>query len=615
MQNRKALNPETRVLYGDSLQPPSGYVFDGGIATTFSLDFETALTVPISLALFAVENRDELLSNPLALLEGAERIAGKLVIFVDAGHLHAQSQPHSRLCSLLGQIIVEVAAPGGGAFHPKIWALRFQPTRGEGPKCMRLLVLSRNLTRDRSWDISLRLDGKLTSAPVPKNQPIFDLFARLPNLAVKGVSNDVRVLTTELAKDIHCTVWKVPDSFDSVGFAVNGLGEKIWQPENCDRLGVISPFCDTKALRLLSKLPKKEKPVIISRSDQLAHVDKATLDAFDRVSVLDNMVTEEDGEEMSSNEQRGLHAKAFISEISWDTVLTIGSGNATSPALISGTNVEVFASLKGRRSKVGSVEDIMGENGFGRLTHLFDSNDFDPIQKDARAAEMRILDARRALCRGGLYLQCESVESKDGATPLWRVCLIPTERLPLKGIDSLCAWPITRGAGHSCDVLAALRLGTPVGLGVMSVADLTCFLAFKVTPENGHESALFSTSLIIKGLPAERDASILHSVIDSPDAFLRYLRILLSDIGNPFYAALVAQESSSNGNWTATPVDDMPFLEDMVRDLCRDGKQLDAVERLMTRLEPLNDNDEDPIPKDFRTLWDVFRAARKSKGA
>lgn len=54
-------------------------MFDAAVATTFSLDFETALAVPVSLALFAAENREDILTHPLALLEGAERIAGRLL--------------------------------------------------------------------------------------------------------------------------------------------------------------------------------------------------------------------------------------------------------------------------------------------------------------------------------------------------------------------------------------------------------------------------------------------------------------------------------------------------------------------------------------------------------
>src|SRR3954468_883214 len=149
MLNRRSLDPEQRTLYGASLAPPSGFVFDAAVATTFSLDFETALAAPVSLALFAAENRDEVLLQPLALLEGAERIAGRLAVYCDAGHIQAQTQPQSRLCSPLEKMIIEVQAPQGGAFHPKIWVLRFKPQAGTGASKMRLLVLSRNLTRDR----------------------------------------------------------------------------------------------------------------------------------------------------------------------------------------------------------------------------------------------------------------------------------------------------------------------------------------------------------------------------------------------------------------------------------------------------------------------------------
>lgn len=36
MPNRASLDPEARVLYGESLSAPSGYVFDAAVATTYS---------------------------------------------------------------------------------------------------------------------------------------------------------------------------------------------------------------------------------------------------------------------------------------------------------------------------------------------------------------------------------------------------------------------------------------------------------------------------------------------------------------------------------------------------------------------------------------------------
>lgn len=613
MLNRRSLDPEQRTLYGANLQPPAGYVFDAAVATTFSLDFETALAVPVSLALFAAENREDILTHPLALLEGAERIAGRLLVFTDAGHIQAHTRPHSRLCSLLERIIVEVAAPSGGAFHPKIWALRFKPVRSDEPTRVRLLVLSRNLTRDRSWDIALTLDGVVARRPQALNRPLADLIRRLPDFATAGLPEGARDLTEEIAEDLRRTDWSLPEPFQSLAFAVNGLGGKQWRPEPCARLGVISPFCDDTALSMLAGLAGAEKPVLIGRSDELALVPAATLGRFARVAVMDEMAATEDGEEVDATALQGLHAKAFIAEMGWDTTITVGSGNATRPALLSGGNVEVFATLTGKRSRVGSIEEILGDKGFGRLTRPFVPNELVAVDAAMRAAEARLDAARRDICRGGLKLRCERTQAADDGSLLWRVWMIPSAPLPLAGIGGLRVWPITRGEGHGQDALEKLRLGQPVDLGAIPLIDLTRFLAFHLVDRDCVVSILFSTGLLMEGLPLERHAAILRWVIDSKDAFFRYLRLLLSELGDPFATALAAQEGSGHGAWRMA-ADDAPLLEEMVRAFCRGGDQLRAIERLITRLETVEPGEADPIPAEFRTLWETFRVALKAQG-
>jgi hypothetical protein len=437
MLNRRSLDPEERTLYGANLQPPAGYVFDAAIATTFSLDFETALAVPVSLALFAAENRDDILTHPLALLEGAERIAGRLLVFTDAGHIQAHTRPHSRLCSLLERIIVEVAAPNNGAFHPKMWALRFKQVRADDPVRLRFLVLSRNLTRDRSWDIALTLDGVVTKRPQALNRRLVDYHSPPSRLATAGLPDGARALAEEFADDMRRTEWSLPDPFEGVSFAVNGLGGKPWRPDSCVRLGVISPFCDDKALSMVADLAGANRPILIGRSDELALVPATTLDQFSRVAVLDEMAATEDGEELEPTALQALHAKAYIAERGWDTAITIGSGNATQPAFLSGINVELFATLTGKRSRVGSVEEILGEKGFGRLTRPFVPDELAAADSVRRAAEARLDAARRELCRSGLKLRCERERSTDDGKALWRVWLTPSEAVSLTGIGAL----------------------------------------------------------------------------------------------------------------------------------------------------------------------------------
>jgi hypothetical protein len=47
----------------------------------------------------------------------------------------------------------------------------------------------------------------------------------------------------------------------------------------------------------------------------------------------------------------------------------------------------------------------------------------------------------------------------------------------------------------------------------------------------------------------------------------------------------------------------------MVRAFCRGGDQLRAIERLISRLEAGDGADTDPIPAEFRALWNTFRVA------
>lgn len=604
------LDPETRLLYGDSLQAPPGYRFDAGVATTFSLDFETALAVPVSLALFAADNREEILQHPIALLEGAERIAGRLAVFAEAGQIHATHAQQSRLCSLLEKVIIEVQAPKQGSFHPKIWALRFKPLDDEGDDLLRVLVLSRNLTRDRSWDVAVRLDGRRTLQPKAQNRPLYALLSTLPNLAVGNISKEQRALTMELAEDMRFGEWVLPDGCEKLEFAVNGLGGRPWQPPECTRIGVVSPFCDDDTISILASKARRTADVLISRPDQLACISEETLNVFRRVAVLDEMAEREDGEEAEPTAFEGLHAKIIVAEQSWDTRLTLGSGNATTPAFISGRNIEFFVTFTGKTSKLGSIDNILGEGGFGRLTRAYVPGELAAAEVSERAAERVLLFARRALARGGLTIRCEAEPAEGPGN--WRLWLIPPrEGIALAGIGHVRVWPITRGEGHARDAKSSLEAGQPLDLGVVPLADVTRFLAIEIQEQATGRMVIFSTGLPIDGLPDERDVAIMRSVINDRKTFLRYLRLLLTALGDPFSAALAADANGSRAGWAMSVADDEPLLEELVRALCAKDGRLDAVDRLMTRLSEPTSGGTDPIPEEFRTLWQVFRSALK----
>ena len=606
------LHPDVRSLYGGSLRPPPGTVFDAGVATTFTLDIETALAVPVTLALFASEDRDELLKSPLALLEGLERTADRLAIFCEAGRIQAQPAPQSRLCTLLERLITEVTAPRGGSFHPKLWVLRYRPLETGEPTRIRLLVLSRNLTRDRSWDLCLSLDGKVARRRHAASAPLVDFLKRLPSLATGAAPEHVGPLLAELSNDLHRTQWTLPAPFETVAFAVNGMKRRVWRPPSCRRLGIVSPFCDGDALEMLADL-SIEPPTLVSRSDELVAVAPRVLDCFSEIFVMDEFAETEDGEDDDSDDEAthplgGLHAKAFVQENGWDTSITIGSGNATRPALLTGRNVEVFATLTGKRSRVGSISDIFGPDGFGRVLRAFRPTEIPPRDAGQRAAEQRIERARRELINAGLALSCTTQRDEEGGQALWKVILRAGQSVPFDGLGSATCWPITLGEPHAHDVLTALRGGDSIEIGTMPLIDVTRFVAFRLVDATHEETtALFALGIRIDGLPTTRHRAVLRWVLDSKEAFLRYLRLLLADTGDPLSAQLAADSAKGGGSWHAT-ADDEPILEDMVRALSHGHDRLSAVRRLMERLERMTAEDGAAVvPEDFATLWDAFR--------
>tara|TARA_R110002110_G_scaffold18232_12_gene76799 strand:- start:3110 stop:4984 length:1875 start_codon:yes stop_codon:yes gene_type:complete len=615
------LHPDVRNLYGAILRPPPGTIFDSGVATSFSLDFETALAVPVTLALFASESRDELLTSPLALLEGLERTSDRLAIFCEAGRIQAQSKPQSRLCALLERMILEVTAPRGGAFHPKIWVLRYRPLDAGEPHKLRLIVLSRNLTRDRSWDLSLALDGAVGRGRKPVNKPLVEFVKRLPTLSTMPPSDHIAPLIAEMVDDLERADWVLPPGFENLSFAVNGVGRRVWKPEPCSKMAVISPFCDENALELLADLTQRGSPKLVSRSEELAAIPETTLERFAEILVMDEVAESEDGEgddadETDARPLSGLHAKAFIQESGWDTTVTVGSGNATRPALINGRNVEVFATLTGRRARVGSIDEILGSEGFGRVLRPFQRGEIPPPDSEQVTAEKRVEEARRTLADAGLNLSCAREASvEQNSSTDWRLSIRLAQPLRLEGLSAAKVWPITRGEDHARDILGMLQKGGATDIGVLPIADITRFLGFRLVDESGKAEAIFTLGVVIDGLPDNRHQAILRKMIDSRETFLQYLRLLLADLNDPFSAQL-AWSGANGAKYWGDAFDDEPILEDMVRALSHGRDRLKAVQRLMERLErPHTGDDPDIIPSDFIELWSAFQTVLGERGA
>ncbi|MDI3331909.1 MAG: hypothetical protein QJR09_14425 [Micrococcus sp.] len=241
------LHPETTVLLTDALRPPAGYRVDHAVATTYTLNLTAMLIAPMTFSLGDVDDADALASgDPVRLLDAVQRHVEHTTVFVQAGGIHVPAS-HSRIHTFLEDSIHEVMPPNEGhLFHPKLWAVRF--TADDGALHHRVVIASRNLTLDNSWDTVLVLDqdpdGTIDAGPAA------DVVAALPTMTLDPLPETRAAAVTDLARTLRAASLAAPEPFTGGTLLPLGLtDERPWPfPENPRRVLAISPFVSSSSL-------------------------------------------------------------------------------------------------------------------------------------------------------------------------------------------------------------------------------------------------------------------------------------------------------------------------------------------------------------------------------
>ncbi len=626
------LDPYDRLQLATELRPPDGFTFAGGIGTTFSLDLESLLVVPMSLVLCEFDSRKHAMENPEALLEGVRRIAGTLQIFCHRGRIKRPSKGNP-LFSFLEDMVIEVLPRSpGSAFHPKVWVLRY---RSETQTLLRVLVLSRNLTFDRSWDTALIVEGVVQPNrrnTVRKSAPLAQFLRALPGLAVTppaGLGGTIE----GMVQDVLRTEFEAPEGFE--GWELWPLGVGATEPDLFSgwhsRMLVISPFLSDltsrRSIGVLDQLLHKRgaaQNILVSRADQLDALPRETISALQgttRIYVLDDVAANgaQDEEEGAPVPERdalsGLHAKLIVMEDGAEVSIYTGSANATFAGWGRAGhpgNVEFVVELFAARRSSG-IDALLGENlseevGSGGLLKVM--KPYAPAKllpepdADAERAEHMLDEAREAIARAALALEViEEAESRYGM------------RMTVSGLaiqDGIAweAWPTTLPTGRAQRFLEAPR-NDRVELTGLTVHALTVFWAFRATATSGaaRASVEFVLKLPAAGMPEGRNRAILASLIDSSDRFLRYLALLLvEDPDQP--GKLIIRPPG--------PVDPNPggdvvlegLLEDLVRAYSRSPERIERIRRLV---DDLAASGSASIPAEFSEVWRAFDEAGESR--
>lgn len=605
------LEPDGRAVLAEQLRAPSGFQLAHAVATTFTLDLATTLSVPLAFAAHRVRESHD----PIAILDAVRRAADKIDVFAQAGEIF-EPRVASDLFALLEPMVHPARAPRQNLlFHPKVWVLEYA---NGSARAYRMLCVSRNLTDDRSWDLIVRLDGIAADEPVEQSAPLSAFVRALPAMSVQPLTESRVARINELANAVARVEWDRPNDVRSLRFHPYGIPGVKTKPlhELFDgtRHAVISPFLSDEGIRRIIP-PRSTSIAVLSRREQLDRLDNRTLERVEAM-ILDDAANDDDiaveeadlDSELTHKKTAlspaeslvGLHAKAYVLDRRTGSHLFIGSANATEAAF--GGNVEMLVEFEGPQPKLGVAALLGEESRLRALTIPFEPDGNAEIPED-EAADHALEQALRSLATQRYFARVIAPEHPD------------QEHEDAYVIDLSVDGPVSVPAGVTARVTlltrpanAASVPGEPVVFERLALTDITPFIVIRMTDERGVTASTVVAAALEGDIPGRQDAVIARQLADRA-AFMRLLALLLALEGGDGMLQFDATGSTAAG-WEE---DGSGLFEILVKAVGAKHGGLDDVRRIVEHVK-LAENHRSQgspsvLPEGFDELWEAVWAA------
>ena len=606
------LNPgEDRLDYGNILIPPDSYILDFAVGTTYSLDLDALVGVCIALGL-SVESDSNIMKDPVCLLEALRRTGDKLALFCEAGQIYLPRKL-SVVYTLLEKMVFQVVTKAMKgikypSFHPKFWLLRYT---NKEEVLYRIVVLSRNLTFDRSWDICFYMDGKL-GEETDKNIPVADflkyLLKQLPKSEI-AKAKQIRQLIKELDYVNFETGMKEFYDFEfipsgvpcSEGGIYSMLDTSLIKGEN-DRfeksfheLLVISPFLSKDIIRQFnerSRWIENTEYMLITREMSLEKLRPEDCDNF-RIYVLKDEIVDgeaaiSDGE--SDYYKQDIHAKVYMLRKNSNTELYLGSLNASHNAVYGNIEFMLLLKSKNRHTNMEKLKaDIFNgdEDGANNPFKEVELSEHKKLKEVDEAGELNFLI--KQINRYKFYALV--TENRD-----YYDVNISVEDYEKPDADIKLS-PIFAQTGE-------VEFAKNMLFEKLSINSLSEFYVLFICDNAGNKVKRL-IKIETEGIPDEREGKVISSIIG--ENFYRYVEFLFGD--DYITSALRANSGNCQGSLGKSYafMENMPLLyEKMLKKAATEPESFTEIEKLI-RLLPK----DSVVPETFKKLYNTFRKVVK----
>lgn len=596
-----------RLNYCKMLTCPEGYSLDFALGTTYSLDLETLAAICFAFGADS-EFSESMMNNPVILLNAFQKVSDKILVFSEPGQIHLPNKI-SKLDFLLEKMVVPVLLKKDGnrypAFHPKIWVLRYINFDGE---CLyRLLVLSRNLTFDRSWDFCFTIDGKIDGKNQSNGEELSDfidfLLQTIPDTLPK--SEQKKVVITEISKEIRQVYFDTNNrDFSNFKFMPLGIGKKSYpiyeerllnRNKNFDELIVFSPFISDEIMEVFNQQGRnsgRHKRTLFTRDYSLKEMGIKNLSNFDVYTIKDTVyegeeIISEDTEEQSCKQHQDIHAKLYQLDYKKEHYLYFGSANATYRGF--NKNIEVLCRLNSDGYQCQNFKrDLICDKNNSAFQKVDISNLILGNKDKNKSIADRLEQGIKDIC----HMESAGVVSKasEDSFNLTLKIEIPSDFDRTNYKIGL----------FNCQKKVVLEETMEFkDLGLMELSEFYIVSAKDIN-ENGEEICV---ERIIKihtsPIPDEREKNAVKSIINSRESFFEYISYVLTD---DYILTSFENNNKKLLGLEHTERAEMPAIyEKLLKTCLLDNSRIKDFEFVMDNVKDAN-----IIPDDFRKLYKVF---------
>lgn len=582
------LNPKkNRLDYGSILSPPSNYQLDFAIGATYSLDLDALVGASISLGLSA-ENDTELNENPIFLLEALRSTGDKVALFCESGQIKLPNKT-TPLYILLEDMVFQVANNNNikhsryASFHPKVWLLRYTDKK---EILYRFVVLSRNLTFDRSWDLSFSMDGTVTDSKKSKNDPLIKFLEFLSDFSTDDIKTDK---IKEIMNELENVEFKLDsDVFEGFDFILNGVGDEyaiqnhqLFNSNSLENLLIMSPFLSKDVIiDFNNRKNPNSKAVLITRLNSLSPLKDEKLDNFEFYALKDEVI---DGESLLSEksfQKQDIHAKMYIVEKRSYADLYLGSLNASHNSLFG--NVEFMIKLwaKKRRFNIKKILKEIFNDGKDNPFQLVNMDTIKSDPKDDNANDLNLIvkDIVRLNSSAKVISKNDSYDLEVNFDKDYN------------GYDIEIKPLLSNKKAEFCQKIIFENLDK---------VQLSEFFVITITEDNDVIRRVIK--IPIDNMPEDRQKDVVSNIVNDKTAFIRYVAFLLGD--EYILSSIEDDDGDIDGDKNNNFNVQLPELyEKMLKAAIYAPEKFKELEFLIKTLS--RDN---VVPKGFEELHNTFR--------